>query len=148
MGRGISLDELAKLNGINIPEEKPSKNNYTYNKKPQQKNYKPQNSRQNQSQNFRQPAKNATVTETATAPYNFVALPEKILPSEIASVENFKNHIQNCEKISGEIELEIKTLTPIFLGGNDEKSFAPAGQFIISGSSLRGMFKNIFKIVT
>ena len=85
---------------------------------------------------------------TATAPYNFVSLPEKVLPSEIENVDAFKNHIQNCEKISGEIVLEIEALTPLFFGGNGEKSFSPAEKFIISGSSLRGMFKNIFKIVT
>lgn len=84
----------------------------------------------------------------ATAPYNFVSLPEKILPSEIENVDAFKNHIETCATISGEIELEIETLTPLFIGGNAAKSFAPAGKFIIPGSSLRGMFKNIFKIVT
>ena len=31
---------------------------------------------------------------------------------------------------------------------DDTKSFAPVGTSIILGSSLRGMFKNIFKIVT
>ena len=44
--------------------------------------------------------------------------------------------------------LDIETLTPLFIGGNDSKSFAPLGTPIIPGSSLRGMFKNIFKIVT
>ena len=84
----------------------------------------------------------------ATAPYNFVSLPEKVLASEIENVDTFKNHICERGKISGEIELEIETLTPMFLGGNGETSFSPAGKFIIPGSSFRGMFKNIFKIVT
>lgn len=39
-------------------------------------------------------------------------------------------------------------MTPLFFGGNGEKSFAPVGKFIIPVSSLRGMFKNIFKIIT
>ena len=90
----------------------------------------------------------------ATAPYNFVTLPTKPLASEIrrVNVEDFKAHVGRCGKISGEIFLEIKTLTPIFLGGNSDtkESFSPVGKdkFIIPGSSLRGMFKNIFKIVT
>ena len=87
-------------------------------------------------------------TATATAPYNFVALPSQPLASEIDGVENFKKHILDNGTISGEIELEIETLTPLFLGGNGEESFAPAGTKIISGSTLRGMLKNIFKIVT
>ena len=87
-------------------------------------------------------------TKKATAPYNFVSLPKKVLPSEIKSVADFKKHIETRGNLSGEIELKIETLTPLFLGGNSiaEKSFSPAGKFIIPGSSLRGMFKNIFKI--
>lgn len=42
-------------------------------------------------------------------------------------------------------------MTPSFIGGNLKDSaitFSPLDEPIISGSSLRGMFKNIFKIVT
>ena len=84
----------------------------------------------------------------ATAPYNFVGLPKKPLSSEIGKIENYADHIKSRGKISGEILLEIETLTPLFIGGNGEKSFAPTGTPIIAGSSLRGMLKNIFKIVT
>ena len=63
-------------------------------------------------------------------------------------MENFREHIAERGKLSGEIFLELETLTPLFIGGNDTKSFAPVGTPIIPGSSLRGMFKNIFKIVT
>ncbi len=87
----------------------------------------------------------------ATAPYNFVSLPDKPLKSEIAGVANFKEHILNCERLSGEIILDIESLTPLFIGGNpkDETvTFSPQGTPIIAGSSLRGMFKNMLKIVT
>lgn len=93
----------------------------------------------------------ATSAKIATAPYNFVSLPDKPLKSEIEDVEKFKEHILQGEKFSGEIILEIETLTPIFFGGNSKDSsvtFSPTGDPIIAGSSLRGMFKNIFKIVT
>ncbi len=156
MGRGISLEELAKLNGIAVPEEKPTQNNYTYTKKPQQKNSPRGDNRNFNNRNDKrgygtpQTAARQSNMETATAPYNFVSLPDSPLVSEIASVADFKEHIKNCERISGEIELEIEALTPLFFGGNDniKNSFAPVGSPIISGSSLRGMFKNIFKIVT
>lgn len=88
---------------------------------------------------------------TATAPYNFVSLPKKALSSEIDGVENFKKHILENGKISGEIELEFETLTPIFIGGNPNDTtitFSPTGKPIIAGSTIRGMFKNILKIVT
>ena len=84
----------------------------------------------------------------ATAPYNFVSLPEKVLPAQFANVDGFKKHIASTGNLSGEILLDIETLTPLFIGGNGSTSFAPVGTPIIPGSSLRGMFKNIFKIVT
>ena len=84
----------------------------------------------------------------ATAPYNFVSLPEKVLPAQFENVEGFKEHIGAAGNISGEILLDIEALTPLFIGGGGSKSFAPVGTPIIPGSSLRGMFKNIFKIVT
>ena len=93
------------------------------------------------------PQKNFSL-EAATAPYNFVPLPKEILPAEFDGMENFREHIAERGKLSGEIFLELETLTPLFIGGNDTKSFAPVGTPIIPGSSLRGMFKNIFKIVT
>ena len=84
----------------------------------------------------------------ATAPYNFVSLPEKVLPAQFENVEGFREHIGSEGNISGEILLDIEALTPLFIGGGGSKSFAPVGTPIIPGSSLRGMFKNIFKIVT
>lgn len=129
MARGFSLEEFAQISGINLEAEKEPPKKNPKSKKPPAKHFEPK-------------------INNATAPYNFVALPDKPLPSEIPNVNAFKEHIRNCGKISGEIVLEIETLTPIFLGGNADKSFAPTEQFIISGSSLRGMFKNIFKVVT
>ncbi len=87
----------------------------------------------------------------ATAPYNFVSLPDKPLPAEVTDVASFKSHIADGETFSGEIQLDIETLTPMFIGGNTKDTsitFSPLGTPIIPGSSLRGMFKNIFKIVT
>ncbi|MBQ4495435.1 MAG: hypothetical protein II968_06670, partial [Selenomonadaceae bacterium] len=74
----------------------------------------------------------------ATAPYNFVSLPERVLPAPT----------ERTEQLSGEITLELETLTTLFIGGNGSKSFAPLGKPIIPGSTLRGMFKNLFKVVT
>ena len=52
---------------------------------------------------------------------------------------------------SGTIKLEIKTLTPCFIGmqAQGERFFSPVDNVpLLPGSSLRGMVKNIFKIVT
>lgn len=100
--------------------------------------------------------------DTATAPYNFVSLPQGVLTSPIEGdamsdaerVENYRAHVLAKGRLSGRIDLEIKTLTPVFIGtgvdaGNAvENFFAPTGIPILPGSSLRGMIKNLFKIVT
>ena len=137
LAKSFSLEDLGKMYGIERKEKNYEPKNFSP-KKPQQKNFKSSTSSQ----------KNSTQNNlSATAPYNFVSLPEKILPSPIADVESYKKQIQSSELFSGKIEIEIENLTPLFIGGNGEKNFAPVTE-IIPGSSLRGMFKNIFKIVT
>ena len=135
MGRkGISLDELRQQRGFKSPEDSPPKK-----KLQQQRNFQSQRNSQQQ----RNPARQAT------APYNFVSLPEKVLPAQFNGVDGFKEHLGSSGNISGEVLLDIEALTPLFFGGSGtSKSFSPVGTPIIPGSSLRGMFKNIFKIVT
>jgi CRISPR/Cas system CSM-associated protein Csm3 (group 7 of RAMP superfamily) len=93
----------------------------------------------------------------ATAPYNFVSLTDAILPSVLNEQvditndninEKYADYIDKEGKNSGYIELAIKTLTPCFVGGNGDKFFGPAGYPLIPGSTIRGMVKNIFKIIT
>ena len=135
--QNISFEDFGKMHGYDREEK------FSQQKNPQQKNSQQRNSQQKNSQQKNPQQKNFS----ATAPYNFVALPEKILPSPIENLESYKNQIQSAENFSGEIEIVIENLTPLFIGGNGEKTFAPVKE-IIPGSSLRGMFKNIFKIVT
>lgn len=100
--------------------------------------------------------------DIATAPYNFIPLPDNILVSpmneaistEISSGNDekfraaFCNYIESTEKLNGYIDLNLKTKTPLFIGGNGENTFAPTGEIIIAGSTIRGMVKNLFKIIT
>ena len=101
------------------------------------------------------------VTTTATAPYNFVSLPGAALASPMNAMREkllldnnqdaFREYIESGEQLGGEIRLDITALTPLFIGGNvvdAARNFAPVDIPILPGSSLRGMFKNIFKIVT
>jgi len=116
----------------------------------------------------------ATVpADIATAPYNFIPLPEKALSSELGEKigniliednhwkEKLSKEEQSAlrdlfhdfrfsgDRYSGEIELNIKALTSLFIGGNESgETFAPAGSPMIPGSSLRGMVKNLFQIIT
>lgn len=101
----------------------------------------------------------------ATAPYNFIPLPKAVLVSQLqiyldkkeelaAEKEDpvsaaFRTYMAEKANLNGHIELAIETITPVFIGGGEnDKFFAPGGKPIIPGSSLRGMVKNLYKIVT
>lgn len=105
----------------------------------------------------------------ATTPYNFVSLPTKPLPHPLVNScsewltlgkttcqNEFAKFISEHGLYTGYIKLNIKTLSPCFIGGemkNDIRLFftsghQPDGTPVIPGSSIRGMVKNIFKIIT
>ena len=96
--------------------------------------------------------------EKATASYNFVPLPATVIRSPIDGgaeddaerQENYRNYVTEHGKLSGYIELSCRTMTPVFIGTGDKEGafFAPVGKPVLPGSTLRGMVKNIFKIVT
>ena len=101
-----------------------------------------------------------TSSETAYAPYNFVALPPETLPAPLnklmensCDLESMKTayakYLQQPELLSGYIQLEIETITPTFIGGADDNDFYKiADKYAIPGSSIRGMVKNYLKIIT
>jgi CRISPR-associated protein (TIGR03986 family) len=99
----------------------------------------------------------------ATAPYNFVPLPEKVFFPDY-QVE----HDRPVGGLDGEIELEIEGLTPMFIrdgqkladysrdnGNGDSPDRVNPGFFcdadnkpMIPGSSLRGMVRNLVEILS
>lgn len=95
----------------------------------------------------------------ATAPYNFISLLDSVLPAPLdggldwralAAEErysHYRDYIAECGKFSGELELAIEAVTPLFIGG-DSRFFSPLGRPVIPGSTLRGLTKNLVKIVT
>lgn len=101
-------------------------------------------------------------SQIATAAYNFISLPDQILPSpideddELSKIlidekqnevdEKYREYLKKAN-LEGYIDLTFETLTPFFLG-EGSFSYAPNGTPIIPGSSIRGMVKNIFKIIT
>ena len=103
----------------------------------------------------------------ATAPYNFVSLPTDICipkgwPSKpLNQYENaedlhdiYVQYLREQGKHSGYIEVDITTKTSTLVGGYSEKSSESSvftihnKQPVIPGSSIRGMIRNLFKIVT
>ena len=88
--------------------------------------------------------------KNVTVPYNFVPIAEEVLRGEISEVTQaaYKQHVLEKGKYTGYIDLNIVSKTPLFIGGNGEKFFAPSGKPVIPGSTIRGMVKNLFKIIT
>lgn len=107
----------------------------------------------------------------ATAPYNFVSLPERVytVDSGVPVGEERKNPWEMHDRYvpgtrSGWIDLEIRTLTPLFIRGavrrqggawdTREARFRPEpfrdpdGRPLIPGSSLRGMTRTLVEILS
>ena len=99
-------------------------------------------------------------TQMATAPYNFVSLPDAILPAPLDQelawhkmeegerCERYKKYLLQEGGKTGRIELDIEMLTPGFIGGSGTKFFSPAGRPILPGSTLRGLVKNMLRITS
>jgi len=96
----------------------------------------------------------------ATAPYNFVSLPYAAVAASLDQDmgwedadqetvrEFYQEYIREYGVLDGYLDLTITTKTPCFVGGNGSEFFAPSGQPMIPGSTVRGMVKNLFKIIT
>lgn len=102
-------------------------------------------------------------TKLVSVPYNFVSLPEQVIPAEFFEPDSgkdvkdlYKQHVLTNGKNSGYIDINILTQTPLFIGGNVvtkngeeyQEFFGGNDNPIIPGSSLKSMIKQILKIVT
>lgn len=102
-------------------------------------------------------------TKPVSLPYNFVSLPEQVIPAEFFEPDSgkdmkdlYKQHVLTNGKNSGYIDIDILTQTPLFIGGNVvtkngeeyQEFFGGNDNPIIPGSSLKSMIKQILKIVT
>ncbi|WP_027406658.1 TIGR03986 family CRISPR-associated RAMP protein [Anaerovibrio sp. RM50] len=106
--------------------------------------------------NEAKPRVNDFSKEAATAPYNFITLPAKALASGLDecireannAASGYEEYIAKNKVISGYIDLELETLTPLFIQGEGSLPYMLGNKPVLPGSSLRGMIKNIFKIIT
>lgn len=101
----------------------------------------------------------------ASASYNFVRLPSHVIPAEFYDgnfegvtkdvMDVYRDHVTQTGTHTGYIDLTITTETPLFIGGPSKQEDTTPLEFYggqnnptIPGSSLKGMVKEIFKIVT
>lgn len=102
----------------------------------------------------------SSITNPATAPYNFVPLNDKVVPTEEMPPDFDRYYIGKTN--TGYIELNIETKTPIYVHGtltetevknkvegkNKSDFFSPAEKLRIPGSSLRGMIRTLVEIMS
>ena len=83
-----------------------------------------------------------------TAPFNFVPLNKEVFYPSWSDEISFDKPLD--ESLSGEIEIKITALSPIFIrdSQNKEKFCNYNGQFFIPGSSVRGMVRNVLEIMS
>ena len=101
----------------------------------------------------------------ASASYNFVRLPSHVIPAEFYDgnfegvtkdvMDAYRDHVTQMGTHTGYIDLTITTESPLFIGGPSKQEDTTPLEFYggqnnptIPGSSLKGMVKEIFKIVT
>lgn len=89
--------------------------------------------------------------EKINAPYNFVPLSDIVVIPEWG--DKVSHDLPFRDGVSGELELTITAKTDILVGGSQENGNVhffktPDGKYIIPGSSLRGMFRNVMEIAT
>lgn len=97
--------------------------------------------------------RNSEAPGDAVATYNFVPFTRTVLASPLNDrKDDFQGYLCSQKTYSGRLDLELKNLTPLFIGDGQNKDaedfFAPDGSPLIPGSSLRGMVRSLFKIVT
>lgn len=81
----------------------------------------------------------------AYSPYNFIPLNDKV----VAGIEfpGFEKYYY-AGRYSGTINLEITTLTPLFIRGKKENFLLINGKPVLPGSSLRGMTRSLVEIAS
>lgn len=160
-----SRARMEKVNGQDFVN-KQSKNNGR--QQGSQRNYNNQTNRRDNSYNNNKGNRggnNKYPDKPASAAYNFVRLPDTVIPAEFYSgnlegvtkevLKAYCDHVQQPTTHTGYIDLTITTETPLFIGGpskQDETTplefYGGADNPTIPGASLKGMVKQIFKIVT
>lgn len=109
---------------------------------------------------------NPNSEHSASAPYNFVPLPEKIIPV-VSDARELPDHDEfDRERYSGYFDVTLTTLSPLYIRGpiaakdlsrqeekqvKDNPTFFHTGDEarpVIPGSSLRGMLRSLLEIVS
>ena len=103
---------------------------------------------------FAAAAQNRNPPPPLRAPYNFVPLNEKVLPTPLSEEPDLGTPLE--QGLSGELAVEWRVETPLLVGGNEnnmpfrlvhDDATTPGADFAIPGASLRGMIRSVLEIM-
>jgi len=82
------------------------------------------------------------------APYRFIELNKEVVYPEWS--QKVYHDIPLKDSVSGEIEIKIKAVTPIFIrdSENENEFFNFNGAYYIPGSSVKGMLRNLIEVIS
>ena len=99
---------------------------------------------------YQQNQQNIKDMPVAKAPYNFVPLNNSVVEAE--QIPDFDKY--HSDRYTGCIEIELKTLTPLYIRNSDNDKnkevdfFNVNAKYMIPGSSLRGMVRTMVEIMS
>lgn len=145
--------DLLRGEVINMPAN--SGQNYN-NQGNRQNNHRQHQNNDNRRQNSDNRRQNNDRVPYLGAPYNFVAIGDKVIPcskEEIPAHNSFQaaaGKRSNEKLYSGEISYTVTAKTDIFVGGQNGKDFyrAISGRYAVPGSSIRGLIRGNMQILS
>lgn len=85
-------------------------------------------------------------------PYTFIPLNENILTYDRKDVEHLMNYSHDIplskDTVSGVVEFTMKAESPFCIKTDDGESLNIDGKYFIPGTTIKGMIRNVFEIIT
>lgn len=94
--------------------------------------------------------KNIPVSEDFYNPYTFIPLSKKVfqLPKEEINILKNIQDIPVVDGLSGYIDVNFRAITPFCVRDNEGEKSVKMDSFFVPSTSLKGMVRNIFEIIT
>ena len=89
-----------------------------------------------------------TVNKDFFNPYSFVPLTKRVFLLDSSEEERLSQDVPFENGYSGTITVDFESMTPFCVCGNDGTNVNVSRKYFIPGSSLKGMIRNVFEIVT
>ena len=89
-----------------------------------------------------------TISKDFFNPYAFVPFTNKVYLLDRQEKEILSHDVPFLGSMSGTISIDFESLTPFCVCGTDGRNANLSGKFFVPGTSIKGMIRNVFEIVT